>query len=109
MDNLSGDSGDVVDVKTGPLGIHLGGRNALVIFIVLAIMADSALTYWEHMSRSSEHDAIMSTMRRLSCKIDLQIYIYQRPSGNLIDWQHMPSGLWGCLPKFIMDKPGGGQ
>lgn len=92
------DNQDAIDLKTGLFGLRVVGRDALVIFLFLAVMADSGLTYWEHLIRSQEHAEIM-------CALRINLYFgIQRQESRAINLYDLPTELWKCVPKFLVAK-----
>ena len=78
------------------------GKDALSIFLFIAIMALAALTIYEHIQRSTEHDQI-------SCQIKLNLYMQQQITDKPINWRTMPSDLYLCIPKFLYDRDQGAR
>jgi hypothetical protein len=89
---------DSVDFKSGPFGLSLKGDNALVILLFLSIVALAALTFWEHKARSDENAA-------MQCMIKLNLFVNQLPRGEPLDWSKVPVDLYGCVPRFLYERP----
>lgn len=91
-----------VDIKSGPFGLHLTGRDSILILVFVAIVGFAGLTIIQHQERSKEHAEIM-------CSTKLAIFVYTTPrevSGKIeIDWYKMPIDLYGCVPRFLYEKP----
>ena len=102
MANGSGEGQQHVAIKSGPFGISLTGRDSILILLFLSIVGLAALTLTVHGARSKEHEQIM-------CSTKLAIFVYTTPreqSGRVeIDWSKMPVDLYGCVPKFLYEKP----
>lgn len=88
---------DTVSLTTKLGTLALGGKDALSIFLFIAIMALAGLTVYEHIQRSTEHDQI-------SCQIKLNLFMQAQDSTKPINWRSMPSDLFLCIPKFLYDR-----
>lgn len=78
-------------------GFSLGGKDALDIFLFLAILGLSGLTVYEHIQRSAEHDTI-------SCLIKLNLYMQTQSTEKPINWRGMPVDTFSCVPRFIYER-----
>ena len=92
-----GDGQNSAEFKTSMFGFKLAGKDALVTFLFIAILADAALTFWENKARQEEHGNII-------CMIKLNLFIYTLPKGDPLDWSKMPVDLYPCVPKFLYDN-----
>lgn len=88
---------NTVDLTTKWGGLRLGGKDALDIFLFLAIVALGMLTIYEHVQRSTEHDL-------LSCQIKLNLFMQQQDFSKAVNWRAMPTDLYNCVPKFIYER-----
>ena len=88
---------NTVDLTTKFGGLKLAGKDALDLFLFLAILALGGITIWEHLARSNEHDQI-------SCQIKLNLYMQAQISDKPIDWRKMPSDLFPCIPRFLFER-----
>jgi hypothetical protein len=93
----NGDAQNSAEFKTGLFGFKLIGRDALITFLFITILAEAGLTFWEHSKRSDEHDQIV-------CMIKLNLFIYTLPKGEPLDWSKMPVDLYSCVPKFLYEN-----
>jgi hypothetical protein len=122
MAELNG--GNQLKVK-GPFGIDLAVSGALVIAL-LAFAAIIGLALFEHYKRRveiehlvdnvrMENEAVRETVRvenqkvrdaiyYLDCRVQLQLYIGQKPRGEPIDWSGMPEILYKCVPEFFYKR-----
>jgi len=88
---------DSAEFHTGLFGFKLGGKDAISIFLFIAVLGLSGLTLWEHGTRSTEHDQIV-------CMIKLNLFVYTLPRGETLDWSKMPVDLYPCVPKFLYEN-----
>ena len=89
---------DEVNLNTGLFGLKITGGNALFTVLLLAVLANIAVEAWMHRQREDEH-------RQMLCATKLAIFIYTQPKGGAIDWEHLPVDLYGCVPKFLYERP----
>ena len=92
---------NTVDLTTKWGGLRLGGKDALDIFLFLSIVALGGLTFYEHIQRSVEHDAIQ-------CSIKLNLFMQTQGTGP-IDWKKMPVDVFSCVPRFIYERDQSGR
>jgi len=88
---------DTVSLTTKLGSLSLGGKDALAIFLFIAILGLGGLTIYEHIQRSQEHDT-------LGCQIKLNLFMQSQDPMKPIDWRHMPQDVFGCVPKFLYDR-----
>jgi hypothetical protein len=93
----SGGNTDAVNLTTKWGGLSLVGKDALDIFLFIAILALGAVTIWEHIQRSNEHDTI-------SCQLKLTLYMQTQPLDKPMDWRRMPTDVFNCVPKFLYER-----
>ena len=86
-----------VKVKTGLFDFSIAGANAFFIFLFVAILADTGLTYLAHQQRQQEHMQLM-------CAIKLNLFMQNQARGTIPDWERMPVDLYGCIPKFLYER-----
>ena|SRR5690242_10024186 len=91
---------DTVSLTTKWGGLSLGGKDALAIFLFIAMLGLSALTLWEHIQRSSEHDL-------LDCRLKLTLFMQTVAPDKAIDWRRVPVDLYSCVPRFILERDQG--
>ena len=94
---MAGEGQNTVDLTTKWGGLRLGGKDALDIFLFLTIVALGALTIYEHIQRSVEHDL-------LSCQIKLNLFMQQQDVSKAINWRAMPTDLYNCIPRWIYER-----
>lgn len=92
--------GDTVSLTTKLGSLSLGGKNALDIFLFISILALSGLTIYEHLQRSAEHDI-------LSCQLKLTLFMQTQSIDKSIDWRKVPVDVYGCMPRFILERDQG--
>ena len=92
-----GDGQNTAEFKTGLFGFKLAGRDALVTFLFIVMLANAGLIFWESKSRQEEHNEIV-------CMIKLNLFIYTLPKGEPLDWSKMPVDLYNCVPKFLYEN-----
>jgi len=88
---------DNVNLSTKWGGLSIVGKDALDIFLFLAIVAIGALTVYEHIQRSQEHSDIQ-------CQIKLNLYMQAQAMDKPINWRAMPTDLYNCIPRFLYDR-----
>jgi len=88
---------DTVSLTTKWGGLSLGGKDALGIGLLIAIIALAGLILYEHFQRSNEHDQI-------SCQIKLNLYMQQTVPDKPINWRSVPTDLYSCIPKFLYER-----
>jgi len=88
---------DSAEFKTGLFGLKLIGRDALITFLFIIMLAQIGVSLWQHKIRQDEHDQI-------TCMIKLNLFVNQQKSGELLDWSKMPVDLYGCVPKFLYEN-----
>ena len=88
---------NTVDLTTKFGGLKLAGKNALDLFLFLAILALAGLTMYEHIQRSTEHDAIQ-------CSIKLNLFMQTQGTDKPIDWKKMPVDVFSCVPRFLYER-----
>ena len=86
-----------VDLTSKWGGLSIGGKDALDIFLFLSIVALGGLTIYEHIQRSTEHDAIQ-------CSIKLNLFMQTQGADKPIDWKKMPVDVFGCVPRFLYER-----
>ncbi len=90
-----------VEVTTGFGSLKLGGANAMGFFLMVCVIGVIAVTLWENVQRSTEHDQIM-------CTTKLAIFIYttpRDPGGKIeIDWSKLDVSLYSCVPKWLYTR-----
>ncbi len=91
---------DSIDIKAGPFSGKLTGRDSMMIFIVILLLALAGLTLWEHAMRANESKEIM-------CAIKLNLFMQTTTRGTPIEWDKMPVDLYPCIPRFLYDRGGG--
>jgi hypothetical protein len=95
--NRANDGRDTVSLTTKWGGLSLEGKDALAIFLFIAILGLCGLTIYEHIQRSAEHDQI-------SCQIKLNLFMQQQNPEKPINWHAMPTDLYGCIPRWIYER-----
>lgn len=85
---------DTVSLTTKFGALSLGGKNALEIFLFIAVLALAGFDIWSNAQQSHEHDGIV-------CMLKLNLYMQQVPPGTQIDWRRMPLDLYTCIPPFL--------
>lgn len=88
---------DSVDLKTGLFGLRIVGGNALFFFLLMLMGMNIALTMWQHVQLSHEHNNIV-------CSTRLALFVYTSPKGEPIDWNRMPVDLYQCIPRFLYER-----
>lgn len=88
------DDHDSVGLTTKWFGLNLAGKDAVGIFLFIALLALAGFTAWSNTQRSQEHEQI-------TCMLKLNLYMQQVPVGSQIDWRRMPIDLYGCIPTFL--------
>jgi len=88
---------NTAEFKTGLFGLKLGGRDAISMFLFIALVAIAALAFWEHGLRNKEH-------KEITCMIRLNLFIYTLPRGEVLDWSRMPVDLYQCVPRFLFEN-----
>lgn len=78
-------------------GLELGGKNALDIFLFITMLGLIGFTAWEHTQRSNEHDT-------LDCRLKLTLYMQSVSPDKPLDWRRVPSDLYPCIPRFIIER-----
>ena len=91
---------NTVNLSTKWGGLSLAGKDALDIFLFIAILALASLTIYEHIQRSGEHDI-------LSCQIKLNLFMQTQPVDKPIDWKKLPVDTFGCVPRFLYERDQG--
>ena len=89
---------DSVDLKAGSVGLRLAGPNALILFIFIAILLNTVFVVIENHERQKEH-------AQIECYLKLGIFVHTWPKGSAIAWENMPVDLYGCIPKFLYERP----
>ena len=87
-----------VSLNTSLFGLRVTGGNALFTVLLLAVLGNVAVSVWMHYQRAEEH-------QKMLCATKLAIFIYTQPKGNAIDWERLPVDLYGCVPKFLYERP----
>jgi hypothetical protein len=81
--------------------VKLFGGNSLFFFLLILLAGNVALTIYEHVNRSKEHEQLM-------CSNRLAIFVYttpRQPDGQAkIDWTGMDVSLYACVPKFLYES-----
>lgn len=91
------------------LGGNLVARGTAV-FVILAIMGTGwaiyeeekdliAIIHTENAERAAEHDLLKKWIEYNTCSSRLNLYIFQHPRGEPINWQDMPQDLYDCAIK----------
>jgi len=97
MADVTPDGSTSIEVKSGPVGLKLIGKDSLVIFLFLVIAANIGITLWQHLARSQEHEEI-------TCHLKLNLYMQAVARGSPIEWEKMPIDLYKCVPKFLFER-----
>lgn len=85
------------------------------VFIVIGLSALTVMGVWEHDARKDEHHRVESLIRaenesvrqkmdQVICTGKLNLYFQTLPKGQQISWQDIPSELWACMPRNIIDE-----
>jgi hypothetical protein len=88
---------DTVSLTSKWGGLSIGGKDALDIFLFIAIVGLGGLTIYEHIQRSTEHQDIQ-------CQIKLNLYMQQQIPEKPINWRAMPTDLYGCIPRWLYER-----
>lgn len=88
---------DTVSLTTKFGALSLGGKNAMDIFLFIAILALTGFAAWEHSLRKDEHAEI-------SCQLKLNLFMQAQSVDKPINWRSMPVDLFSCVPKFLYDR-----
>ena len=84
------------------------------VFIVLAIMAGGfailerekdliKIIETENAAREAEHETLRKWIEYSTCTNRLNLYIFQHPRGEPIDWVNMPEDLYKCAIQNFAD------
>lgn len=84
------------------------------VFVVLAIMGTGWSIYEkqkdlvnvierENADRAAEHELLRKWIEYSTCTNRLNLYIFQHPRGEPIDWLNMPQDIYDCAVKNFAD------
>jgi len=94
---MPNEESNTAEFNTSFFGLKLGGRDALSIFLFIAIIALAGLTIYEHIQRSTEHQSML-------CQIKLNLHMQEQNPEKAINWKAMPTDLYGCIPRWLYER-----
>jgi hypothetical protein len=103
------DSDDSIKIPIPILGGNVIARGTAV-FVILAIMGTGWGIYQqqrdlitvierENNDRAAEHESLRKWMEYSTCTNRLNLYIFQHPRNEPMNWQDMPQDLYDCAIK----------
>lgn len=92
-----GEDQNAVNITSKWGGLSLVGKDAVGMFLFIAVLGLCGLTIYEHIQRSVEHDII-------NCMIKLNLFMQTQSMDKAIDWRKMPIDTYNCVPRFLFDR-----
>lgn len=91
-------NGQSVDISTKWGGLKLSGRDSVLTFLFILLLVLGGLMMWERSQSNMEHQKVM-------CAIKLNLFMQTIPANSTIEWAKVPVDLYGCIPKFLYERP----